>query len=37
MRSSSVGDHGASSTSADCGWFDYVNNETPPQGGRGAR
>ena len=37
MGSPSVADHQPSSTSADYGWFEYVSNETPPQGGRGAR
>jgi len=37
MGSPSAADHEASSTSADHDWFEYVNNETPRQGGRGAR
>ena len=37
MRSSSVANHQPSSTSGDYDWFECVNNETPWQGGRGAR
>ena len=37
MGSPSAADHEASSTSADYDWFEYVNNETPRQGDRGAR